>query len=69
MAVIKKIGSVVLGLAVLIGCIGKFKPSIFFDLPFPLSVILWMTTGHAMPPCEYNSSSLEFAYCYWSAYN
>ena len=39
----------VVGLAVLIGSIGKFAPHLFFNLPFPLSVILWVTTGHGMP--------------------
>lgn len=49
MAVMKKIGTGVLGLAVLIGSIGKFAPHLFFGLPFPFSVILWVTTGHPMP--------------------
>mmetsp|Transcript_11687 Transcript_11687/g.17902 ORF Transcript_11687/g.17902 Transcript_11687/m.17902 type:complete len:378 (+) Transcript_11687:80-1213(+) len=49
MAIIKNVGKAVLGLAVLIGSIGKFAPHLFFDLPFPLSVILWVTTGHSMP--------------------
>lgn len=49
MAVLKSIGMAVLGLAVVIGSIGKFAPHYFFDLPFPLSVILWVTTGHKMP--------------------
>lgn len=49
MAVIKTIGTAVLGLAVLIGSIGKFAPHLFMNLPFPFSVILWVTTGHAMP--------------------
>ena len=49
MALIKNVGKAVLGLAVLIGSIGKFAPHLFFDLPFPFSVILWVTTGHPMP--------------------
>jgi len=49
MALIKNVGKAVLGLAVLIGSIGKFAPHLFFDLPFPFSVILWVTTGNSMP--------------------
>ena len=49
MAFIKTVGKFVLGLAVLIGSVGKFAPHLFFDLPFPFSVILWVTTGHSMP--------------------
>ncbi|KAL7469723.1 hypothetical protein ACHAXS_009990 [Conticribra weissflogii] len=47
---IKKIGSAVVGIAVLIGVVGKFVPHWFMTLPFPLSIILWISTGHAMPP-------------------
>mmetsp|Transcript_5213 Transcript_5213/g.8907 ORF Transcript_5213/g.8907 Transcript_5213/m.8907 type:complete len:378 (+) Transcript_5213:195-1328(+) len=49
MALMKNVGKAVLGLAVLIGSIGKFAPHLFFDLPFPFSVILWVTTGNSMP--------------------
>ena len=52
MAVMKKIGTAVLGLAIIIGSVGKFAPHLFMGLPFPLSIILWVTTGNAMPPCE-----------------
>lgn len=50
MAVMKKIGTAVLGLALLIGSIGKFAPHRFMSLPFPLSIILWVSTGNEMPP-------------------
>jgi hypothetical protein len=49
MALIKTIGTAVLGLALLIGSIGKFAPQLFMNLPFPLSIIFWVTTGNAMP--------------------
>ncbi|KAL7482466.1 hypothetical protein ACHAW6_008139 [Cyclotella cf. meneghiniana] len=50
MAVIKTCGTAVLGIALLIGCIGKFQPSLFMCLPFPISILLWILTGHNMPP-------------------
>mmetsp|Transcript_34905 Transcript_34905/g.56962 ORF Transcript_34905/g.56962 Transcript_34905/m.56962 type:complete len:376 (-) Transcript_34905:248-1375(-) len=50
MAIMKKIGTAVLGLAILVGGIGKFVPYIFMSLPFPLSIILWAFTGNEMPP-------------------
>jgi|EP01082_Thalassiosira_pseudonana_P003311 hypothetical protein len=50
MAVLKKVGTVVLGVAILIGAIGKFQPHLFMNLPFPLSIILWVTSGGSMPP-------------------
>jgi len=46
----KKIGAAVLGLAVLIGLMGKLCPHLFLSLPFPLSMILWGTTGNDFPP-------------------
>lgn len=46
----KKIGTLVLGLAVAIGTVGKYSPHLFMRLPFPLSIILWAVTGHEMPP-------------------
>jgi hypothetical protein len=52
MAYMKKIGAAVLGLSLLVGFAGKFAPHLFFSLPFPLSIILWSSTGHEMPPCE-----------------
>lgn len=53
MAFMKKVGTAVLGLAILVGGIGKFAPYWFLSLPFPLSIILWDSTGNPMPPCEY----------------
>ncbi|KAL3810783.1 hypothetical protein ACHAXA_006427 [Cyclostephanos tholiformis] len=50
LAFIKKLGAICLGLALLIGYAGKFAPHLFLSLPFPLSIILWSTTGHDMPP-------------------
>ena len=50
MTILKKIGTLVLGLAITIGTIGKFSPHLFLSLPFPLSIILWVSTGHDMPP-------------------
>ena len=52
MAYMKKIGAVGLGLSLLIGFTGKFTPHLFLSLPFPLSIILWASTGHEMPPCK-----------------
>jgi len=46
----KKVGKAVLGLAILIGFVGKFAPHLFMTLPFPLSIILWASTGNEMPP-------------------
>jgi len=46
----KKIGTAVVGFAILIGSIGKFAPHLFMNLPFPLSIILWASTGNSMPP-------------------
>jgi hypothetical protein len=59
MAIIKKIGSAVLGVAIAVGCIGKFDPVLFMSLPFPLSIILWVGTGHSMPPCEWNRNIVD----------
>ena len=50
MAVLKKVGTVVLGVAILIGVIGKFQPHLFMNLPFALIIILWVTSGGSMPP-------------------
>mmetsp|Transcript_30327 Transcript_30327/g.62605 ORF Transcript_30327/g.62605 Transcript_30327/m.62605 type:complete len:381 (-) Transcript_30327:71-1213(-) len=50
MSLIKQIGSVVVGIALFIGAVGKFVPHWLMSLPFPLSVILWVWTGHEMPP-------------------
>mmetsp|Transcript_16773 Transcript_16773/g.40104 ORF Transcript_16773/g.40104 Transcript_16773/m.40104 type:complete len:378 (+) Transcript_16773:86-1219(+) len=50
MTVIKKIGTVVLGMALIIGSIGKFVPHLFMNLPYPLSIIFWASTGNEMPP-------------------
>lgn len=50
MALVKKIGTGVVGLAVLIGTVGKFLPHYFMSLPFPFSIILWVSTGNSMPP-------------------
>jgi hypothetical protein len=52
MAFMKKIGVVGLGFSLLIGFTGKFAPHLFMSLPFPLSIILWTSTGHEMPPCK-----------------
>jgi len=53
MKVMKKTGVTVIGLAILIGGVGKVVPHWFLSLPFPISVILWSWTGNEMPPCEY----------------
>jgi hypothetical protein len=54
MAFMKKLGAVGLGLSLLIGFTGKFAPHWFMSLPFPLSIILWASTGHEVPPCKYS---------------
>lgn len=46
----KTVGTAVLGLAILIGSVGKIAPHWFMNLPFPLSIILWISTGNPMPP-------------------
>mmetsp|Transcript_3920 Transcript_3920/g.8641 ORF Transcript_3920/g.8641 Transcript_3920/m.8641 type:complete len:383 (+) Transcript_3920:92-1240(+) len=50
MAMMKNIGVAILGLAVFIGTIGKVCPPLFFNLPFPLSIIFWASTGNSVPP-------------------
>lgn len=50
MALIKTIGLAILGLAITIGSIGKFAPHHFMSLPFPLSIIFYVSTGNVMPP-------------------
>ena len=50
MSIAKKIGVAVIGVAILIGGIGKYAPHLFMALPFPASIILWVSTGHDMPP-------------------
>jgi hypothetical protein len=59
MAFVKKVGAVVVGLAVLIGFAGKFSPHWFMSLPFPLSIILWSSTGHSVPPCKLSEYSVS----------
>ena len=38
-------------IAVVIGVIGRLQPSLFMAIPlFPLSIILWVSTGNSAPP-------------------
>lgn len=48
MANTKSFGKLVVGLAITIGCVGKFCPHLFFKLPN--GFILWAIMGHPMPP-------------------
>ncbi|KAL9187741.1 hypothetical protein ACHAXT_006119 [Thalassiosira profunda] len=50
MALLKTVGAGVLAVAILIGTVGKAAPHLFMSLPFPLSIIAWVSTGHGMPP-------------------
>lgn len=59
MTTMKKIGAAVLGLALLIGSVGKTRPHLFLSLPFPLSIILWASTGNEMPPYFMNDAWKE----------
>lgn len=48
MTILKVLGNIVLLLAITIGCIGKFRPHLFFKIPN--GFILWALTGHPLPP-------------------
>jgi len=50
MGAIKVLGVSVAALAMLVGSVGKLRPHVFMSLPFPLSIILWASTGNEMPP-------------------
>lgn len=55
----RRIGGFVLGVALLIGTVGKIAPHLFLNLPFPLSIILWVSTGHDMPPYLFQDAFKE----------
>jgi len=59
MMITKRIQAVMLGTAILIGGIGRICPHLFMNLPFPLSIILWVTTGNPMPPYFMNDAWKE----------
>ena len=46
----KRSSLVVAVIAIVIGAIGKFKPSLFMTLPFPVSLLCWLATGNSAPP-------------------
>jgi hypothetical protein len=45
-------GKLILSVAIAIGLVGKFKPTLFLKLP--MGFIPWAMTGNIMPPCVFH---------------